>query len=126
MVLFYRDGEKFFACSAYRDRKQCNAYCLHEQWIRKGKVNGDNLHGNQRKNQLQHQLEKFNKIRLEILPSLKLAKEKQRTFCSTCSVLIEKGHEDHQLITEISDNLLQFPSRVQKPNSSYVYKDCLV
>lgn len=96
MILFERSAEnpeRFFACSAYRDRKLCSAYVTESDW-NKSAVNkqAGNEHSYNKK------LKKFDFVRENVLKQLETSRNPG--FCRTCEVLVldSVSHEKHNVI----------------------------
>ena len=114
MVLFERDSkdvQRFFACSAYRDRKLCSAYFLEENW---NKAQASKNTVNRKQSYLISELEELTRLQLDVLPKIRQRRIADRLFCSTCGILCldAKKHANHKTIKGISDELLQQPSLV--------------
>lgn len=109
MLLFERSsetGKRFFACSAYRDRKLCPSYVLETDWerdIKKIKVRQPNP-----------LLSKSNS--LDTIRENLLEKEvtKNKGFCYSCGELFleKKRHLNHKITSNVKDYLLLHPSQV--------------
>ena len=90
MLLFERSsdgGKRFFACSAYRDRKLCSAFILESDWLQKGsKWRQDSLV----ENTLLSRSVVLNRIREDILP------QKNVSFCHSCEEIFLPDGEEHK------------------------------
>ena len=112
MLLFERNGQqRFFSCSAYRDRKLCSAYLSETEWE------------GSKKNSLLSQCDVFletsqrlDVVRRNILPQVRILPECKRNYCKKCGELfVDSGnHKGHDVIRGISDNLLNSPPKVRK------------
>ena len=124
MLLFERESksdQRFFACSAYRDRKQCPAYVLEKNW--KKSNNAKNAIGS---SYLISKLKQFAQLQTDTLPVILQQTEAQRLFCATCGILSldHTDHKSHKIIKGISDDLLQLPSLVNiqmSTHKSYIF-----
>ena len=111
MLLFERNGQqRFFSCSAYRDRKLCSAYLSETEWE------------GSKKNSLLSQSgiiletsQRLDVIRRNILPQVRILPECKRNYCKKCGELfVDSGnHKGHDIIRGISDNLLNSPPKVR-------------
>ena len=114
MLLFERNSEhdkRFFACSAYRDRKLCSSYVLESSWL---KPNKDRHQGTERESYILSKSKELTQVRLNVFNKIKTLNRKQRNFCQTCGffILDTSGHLDHKITRDISDEFLQQPSLV--------------
>ena len=112
MLLFQRSSNlenKFFACSAYRDRKLCPAFVLEINWEKEQRKGSKVL----KKNPLVVKSHELNTIRESIVNQ---TKPEERSFCQSCGELFLKSnikqHLNHTFTKEVSDSLLQNPSQV--------------
>ena len=112
MLLFERcsqPSKRFFACSAYRDRKQCSAYVLESVWSKKkGAQKTDG------RNSIISKAKEFENVRANVLQKFETLSEQQRLFCKSCGILSDdkKKHHGHTLIEGVTNELLQQPSKV--------------
>ncbi|KAI9558111.1 hypothetical protein GHT06_014864 [Daphnia sinensis] len=117
MLLFERQsmiGRRFFACSAYRDRKLCPAYILESVWEKertKGKTTAI-----QSTTQLLLRSNELNQIRENIVMSHD-QKMKDKSFCHSCGeIFVTMGqHANHKITAIVSNNLLDEPSKILDP-----------
>jgi hypothetical protein len=110
MLLFERSSNldrRFFACSAYRDRKLCPAYVLETDW------KNDKGPTNVKESQLLLRSRKFDYIRENIL-NKKDSSVKLKTYCHSCGELFveDQQHTNHKITKGISKDLLLKPSQV--------------
>lgn len=115
MLLFKRvvNGEEknFFACSACRDRKDCNFFLWADEKVTPNKKNAWDL-------ERERIIPKINHPRLYKKFEMLLEKSpEQRAFCHTCNSLllsskIAKKHVGHDIILGISEHLLTHPTEV--------------
>ncbi|XP_012280842.1 zinc finger CCHC domain-containing protein 4 [Orussus abietinus] len=107
------DTEKFYACSAYRNRKQCPFYFKYDSKPTK-----------------QH-LRTWEKIKKKVLPcyyhqklysnfnELLLKRPAERTYCHKCEKFIfiseEERHKDHEKSTNLTDYLMHHPTEILRP-----------
>lgn len=105
------EGRQFYACSAFRDRKECNFF----QW-RDEKISGEKeakRHSIQRETELSFKRFKKRCHKLRKLKAL------ERVLCITCGqFLLPKEHEDHKghdLKSPIDDEILKKSSLLFKP-----------
>lgn len=113
MLLFERESksdQRFFACSAYRDRKLCPAYFLEKNW-KKSKTSKNIFNQN---SSLIFKLKQLSQMQSDVLPVVRQQTVAERLFCTTCGILSlnDKDHINHRTIKGISDSLLQSPSLV--------------
>lgn len=113
MLLFERTsqiGRRFFACSAYRDRKLCPAYILESDWENE-RIKGQKM---AKQSHLQLRSAELNQIRENILrrPDMNL---KDTSFCNSCGeIFVDMGqHMNHKITTVVSGDLLDKPSQVK-------------
>ncbi|KAJ6659412.1 hypothetical protein lerEdw1_019144 [Lerista edwardsae] len=121
------EGRRFYACSACRERKDCNFF----QWENE-KVSEARLLAREKYNQ-SHQppfSHTENVARYKEFVLLPLSKRK---FCQECQQLLLPGewgrHAGHQLLSDISPAQLKRPSRLlcplenKKTNAQYLFAD---
>lgn len=113
MLLFQRSsdkGKKFFACSACRDRKLCQAYILQTDWekdLSKGPKE-------QKESQLLFRSRQLNNVRESVVEK-HVSSPEDRNFCHSCLELFSENklqHLNHKITKGVSDVLLQKPSQV--------------
>jgi hypothetical protein len=109
MLLFDRQDKRFFACSAYRDRKLCSAYVLQSVWEKQDKTKVS-----EKDSSIISKAKELTKVRVNVLSKIKISSRKERKFCQTCSVFIlnVSEHSNHKITTDISNDLLEQPSLV--------------
>lgn len=119
MLLFERNNDvhtRYFACSAYRERKQCPAYIPFFEWcntkkkdtsMSKIKIGGKYLH---------ERSQRMDVVRLTVLPTVANQSCEERHYCHTCEELIldKRLHHDHKITTTILDDALSSPLQVLK------------
>ncbi|XP_034254878.1 rRNA N6-adenosine-methyltransferase ZCCHC4 isoform X2 [Thrips palmi] len=119
-ILFKRtiDGEeqKFYACAACRDRKDCNFFLKQgDEWTSQKQAHWDtrrkHILPSIDRRQLSERLEKIRKIQ-----------SKDRSYCHSCNLLLtseeRSSHADHDVTDKISDYQLSHPSEIMKPLES--------
>lgn len=119
-ILFKRtvggEEQKFYACAACRDRKDCNFYLkLGDEWTSKKQTQWDI-----RKKQI---LPDIDRCRLlERLEKIRKFQVRDRSYCHSCNLLLlveERGsHTTHDVTENISDYQLSHPSEIMKPLES--------
>ncbi|XP_068005423.1 rRNA N6-adenosine-methyltransferase ZCCHC4 isoform X2 [Melanerpes formicivorus] len=121
------EGRRFYACSACRDRKDCNFF----QWEDE-KVSEARLAAREEYNRT-HQPSRTHRQNVERYKNFVLLPLAKRRFCQECQQLLlpaewEK-HSDHQLLCDISTAQLQSPSQLlyplenKKTNAQYLFAD---
>lgn len=115
MLLFKRvvNGAErsFFACSACRDRKDCNFFLWADEKVTPNKKKTWDLERDRITPKINHV--KLYKMFVKLLEK----SPEQRAFCHTCSILlisneIAKKHDGHDVTFGISEHLLTHPSEV--------------
>ncbi|XP_021923855.1 zinc finger CCHC domain-containing protein 4 isoform X2 [Zootermopsis nevadensis] len=118
MLLFKRvvNGAErsFFACSACRDRKDCNFFLWADEKVTPNKKKTWDLERDRITPKINHV--KLYKMFVKLLEK----SPEQRAFCHTCSILlisneIAKKHDEHDVTFGISEYLLTHPSELLKP-----------
>ncbi len=112
MLLFEKSSnvdKRFFACSAYRDRKLCSAYVLETDWMNDKKKEPNTV----KESQLLSTSRKLDYIRENILDKPDSSLE-CKSYCHSCGELFvhDKKHVNHQITKRISEGLLKKPSQV--------------
>ncbi|XP_064629909.1 rRNA N6-adenosine-methyltransferase ZCCHC4-like [Lineus longissimus] len=119
--------QKFYACSACRDRKDCSFFQQVGEKVSEAKLNAreDMNRKSQPPNSHREYYTSFEKA--------KLTPASSRTFCQTCNVLLipkdKPSHQDHKLLSPVTDADLQKPSHLLKPldnkktNAQYLFSD---
>ncbi|XP_054028294.1 rRNA N6-adenosine-methyltransferase ZCCHC4 [Dryobates pubescens] len=121
------EGRRFYACSACRDRKDCNFF----QWEDE-KVSETRLAAREEYNRT-HQPSRTHRQNVERYKNFIVLPLAKRRFCQECQQLLlpaewEK-HSDHQLLCDISTAQLQSPSQLlyplenKKTNAQYLFAD---
>ncbi|XP_053921669.1 rRNA N6-adenosine-methyltransferase ZCCHC4 [Cuculus canorus] len=121
------EGRRFYACSACRDRKDCNFF----QWENE-KVSETRLAAREEYNR-NHQPSFTHGQNVERYKDFVLLPLSKRRFCQECQQLLlpaewEK-HSDHQFRCDISTAQLRSPSRLlyplenKKTNAQYLFAD---
>ncbi|XP_072156755.1 rRNA N(6)-adenosine-methyltransferase ZCCHC4 [Bemisia tabaci] len=112
-LLFSRgvEARRFYACSAYRDRKYCDFFLWEDDKITEGKK----LAWSIARDKLRPKL-KYNKLNT-VLGEVKKASPSRRGYCNTCCCLfvsegVNSAHKSHDVITSISDYSLSHPSEL--------------
>ena len=114
MLMFCRDQEKrFFACSAYRDRKLCPAYVLESSWLKQDKTKCLIL---EKDSSIVSKAKELTQVKTDVLSKIKILSKKERKFCHTCGffILNVTKHTNHKIVSDISNELLGKPSLVQQ------------
>ena len=118
MLMFERYFEskpprRFYSCSAFRDRKECNFF----QWEDESpSIASQDAH---------RQIIEASKPSishtqcLKRLKRVRCLKESQRAYCHTCAQLLlpkeMDKHNDHEMTSGISDDIVSSPSYLFKP-----------
>lgn len=120
-VLFERfqgngTSRRYYACSACRDRRDCSYYHLAEQKVSQAKEEVWQSFIKEAAPKWPHK-DVYNRLQdIKSLPPL------QRTYCSTCSVLLsskkKSNHSSCTLISPITDEQLCKPSTLLPPKES--------
>ena len=112
MLLFERNSNvdrRFFACSAYRDRKLCSAYVLEADW------KNDKGRKIIKESQLLLRSRELDYIRDNILCKHN-SSVKFKSYCHSCGELFvddqHQQHLNHKITKGISEELLVKPSEV--------------
>lgn len=106
------EEQKFYSCSAYRDRKYCNFFQWADEEYTESKKNmwAKEIARNCPKIDHRKCFMKLNKIIQ--------SPESQRAYCNRCSDLFllneDKFHNDHEVTKDISEYLMTHPSEVSK------------
>lgn len=105
-LLFRSSDQRFFACSACRDRQECQIYIPYDQ--RKKKSMQKNIEHHQREYQL------FRKHVRQIQKKKKrLEKNRKCFYCYTCSILFfeseQSDHEHHQCTNRLTRRQFRHP-----------------
>jgi len=116
MLLFERcsqPSKRFFACSAYRDRKLCSAYVLESVWSKK-----KGAQQTEGRNSIISKAKEFENVRINVLQKFGTLSEQERLFCKSCGILSvdKKKHNGHTLMNGVNNELLQLPSKVMTYN----------
>ncbi|XP_046458566.1 rRNA N6-adenosine-methyltransferase ZCCHC4-like [Daphnia pulex] len=112
MLLFEKSSnvdKRFFACSAYRDRKLCSAYVLETDWK-------NDKEKEPKESQLLSTSRKLDYIRENILDKPDSSVE-YKSYCHSCGELFvhDEKHVNHQITKRISEDLLKKPSQFLDP-----------
>ncbi len=112
MLLFEKSSnvdKRFFACSAFRDRKLCSAYVFETDWKNEKKKGPDTV----KESQLLLTSRKLDYIRENILDKPDSSLE-YKSYCHSCGELfVDNGkHVNHEIKKGISEDLLKNPSQV--------------
>ncbi|XP_050311109.1 rRNA N6-adenosine-methyltransferase ZCCHC4 isoform X1 [Anthonomus grandis grandis] len=108
--------KRFFACSAYRDRKHCGFF----QWADKS----SNLQSTEKLEARKVEQKKFlkginHRKAYVLLNKIKSLGRSNRGFCHDCKLLFnacqDKRHENHSAIIGLTDYQLEHPSEMLKP-----------
>ncbi|XP_071599917.1 rRNA N(6)-adenosine-methyltransferase ZCCHC4 isoform X2 [Heliangelus exortis] len=121
------EGRRFYACSACRDRKDCNFF----QWEDE-KVSETRLAAREEYNR-NHQPSFTHRQNVERYRSFVLLPLSKRRFCQECQQLLLPAeweeHSDHQFLCDISTAQLKTPSKLlyplenKKTNAQYLFAD---
>nr|XP_048704651.1 rRNA N6-adenosine-methyltransferase ZCCHC4 isoform X3 [Caretta caretta] len=121
------EGRRFYACSACRDRKDCNFFQWENEKVLEGRLSAREGVNRSCQPSLSHRqnVERFKQFGL-----LPLSKRK---FCQECQQLLlpmEWGkHSGHQILSDLSIAHLQRPSQLlcplknKKTNAQYLFAD---
>ncbi|XP_068925102.1 rRNA N6-adenosine-methyltransferase ZCCHC4 isoform X4 [Petaurus breviceps papuanus] len=121
------EARRFYACSACRDRKDCNFFQWEDEKLSEARLAAREIYNRHRQPPLSHKqyVERYWKF-IELPLS-------QRKFCQRCQQLLlpddwEK-HCDHQVLCDISIAQLKRPSQLlyplenKKTNAQYLFTD---
>ncbi|XP_075355980.1 rRNA N(6)-adenosine-methyltransferase ZCCHC4 [Mycteria americana] len=121
------EGRRFYACSACRDRKDCNFF----QWENE-KVSETRLAAREEYNR-NHQPSFTHGQNVERYKNFVLLPLSKRRFCQECQQLLLPAeweeHSDHQFLCDISTAQLKSPSQLlyplenKKTNAQYLFAD---
>uniref|UniRef100_K1PYR9 General transcription and DNA repair factor IIH helicase subunit XPD n=1 Tax=Magallana gigas TaxID=29159 RepID=K1PYR9_MAGGI len=107
-------GRRFFACSAFRDRKDCSFF----QWCDE-KVSQEKLEMRKVINKSMQPKYSHRQYRERFQLVLKGIHKNERQLCRTCGLFLlpdeEKEHEDHNILNKINKALLKLPSQLFTP-----------
>lgn len=112
MLLFERSsdgGKRFYACSAYRDRKLCPAYILESVWAKENSRKTLKVH---QENPLLSKSAVLHSLRENFLKENNLGVI-SLGYCHSCGELIKdkENHLNHKVTSKV-DYLLNRPSQV--------------
>lgn len=129
MLLFEMNNDpstRYFACSAYRDRKQCPAFISFPDWHKTKKKEISTIKRWQGSNDLQEKSGRMEAVRKNILQAVTGQKSEDRHYCHTCNELLvdKKLHINHQLSIGFSDEDLSNPLQVYKIQFKIVFFNC--
>ncbi|XP_013389825.1 zinc finger CCHC domain-containing protein 4 [Lingula anatina] len=120
-------GKQFYACSACRDRKDCNFFQWADEKITPARQNARVKYNTSQQPQsshklLYHRLKKFRKL-----------KEVERKFCNICNQLLLPDdlsqHQGHELIFPVTNSMLIKPCSLLQPlenkktNAQYFFSE---
>jgi len=129
-----KERRKFYACSAYRDRKLCSFFQWQDDYLKKRKrLKLDNER--QEKREFMHSKDPHNSENLKEM--YQIAKKSETSYCHTCKMLfLEKKEPSKHLNHEISKNLgleqLRKPSYFLHPlenakaHAQYLFDDSVI
>ncbi|XP_070541295.1 rRNA N(6)-adenosine-methyltransferase ZCCHC4-like [Ptychodera flava] len=121
-----KSGRKFFACSACRDRKDCNFFQYEDDKVSAVRQEVRYQHNQSKQPPFKH-LDYYKRYKdLLNLPPCK------RCYCHECSLLLveeeaQQGHKNHRVITGLSEEDLKKPSYLldplvdKKTNAQYLF-----
>ncbi|XP_074722030.1 rRNA N(6)-adenosine-methyltransferase ZCCHC4 isoform X2 [Strix uralensis] len=121
------EGRRFYACSACRDRRDCNFFQWEDEKVSEARLAAREEYNRNHQPSFTH---RQNVERYENFVLLPLSK---RRFCQECQQLLlpsewEK-HSDHQFLCDISTAQLKSPSQLlyplenKKTNAQYLFAD---
>ncbi|XP_070228329.1 rRNA N6-adenosine-methyltransferase ZCCHC4 isoform X3 [Bos mutus] len=122
------ETRRFYACSACRDRKDCNFFLWEDEKLSGARLAAREAHNRSCQPPLSRSqcVERYLKF-IELPLS-------QRKFCQSCQQLLlpddeEKHHEHHQVVGDVSITQLKRPSKLlyplenKKTNAQYLFAD---
>ncbi|XP_003773389.1 rRNA N6-adenosine-methyltransferase ZCCHC4 [Sarcophilus harrisii] len=121
------EARRFYACSACRDRKDCNFFQWEDEKLSEARLAAREIYNRRCRPPLSHKqyVERYRKF-IELPLS-------QRKFCQTCQQLLLPDdwgkHCDHQVLYDISIAQLKRPSQLlyplenKKTNAQYLFTD---
>nr|XP_054489134.1 rRNA N6-adenosine-methyltransferase ZCCHC4 isoform X4 [Agelaius phoeniceus] len=121
------EGRRFYACSACRDRKDCNFFQWEDEKVSEARLAAREEYNRSQQPCFTH---RQNVDRYKNFVLLPLSKRK---FCQECQQLLLpaewKKHSDHQLLCDITTAQLKNPSQLlyplenKKTNAQYLFTD---
>ncbi|XP_057880930.1 rRNA N6-adenosine-methyltransferase ZCCHC4 isoform X1 [Melospiza georgiana] len=121
------EGRRFYACSACRDRKDCNFFQWEDEKVSEARLAAREEYNRSHQPCFTH---RQNVDRYKNFVLLPLAK---RRFCQECQQLLLpaewKKHSDHQFLCDITTAQLKSPSQLlyplenKKTNAQYLFAD---